>query len=138
MNWKNLVTVVVLAPFVALLGGLGVAAYNVSQTWDARNTDALISGLIASCSMGGIVIAGILAAIIGIPFAMRLMDRWQQADRYGMPPRALPGRGPGWVEHPPQLTDKQQGQWLSQGPAQYDAWDDEQPAGRAGEWDRGE
>ena len=40
--------------------GVGVLAWNISRTWDARNTDALISGLVASCGMGGIVIAGLL------------------------------------------------------------------------------
>lgn len=42
MNWKTLVAVIAVSPFVALLGGVGVLAYTVSQTWDARNTDALI------------------------------------------------------------------------------------------------
>jgi MFS family permease len=140
MNWKMLVAVVALAPFVALLGGLGVAAYNVSQTWDSRNTDALISGLVASCGMGGIVIAGLLAAVIGIPFAMRLMDRWREADRYALPTARrwpLPAwwQGPpAWAEQPPMLTDKQQpGQWISGG--QYDVWEDQpEDRGSANGW----
>lgn len=31
LHWKTLVTIVVLAPFVALLGGMGFLFYQISQ-----------------------------------------------------------------------------------------------------------
>jgi len=126
--WKNLLAAVALTPVAAIFLGVGVLAYNVSQTWDSRNTDALISGLVASCSMGGIVISGILAAIVGIPFAMRLMDRWREADRLAAaPPRyMLDGSRAQWHEPtPPRLVDRQAGSWQTQGPAVYDLWEDD-------------
>ena len=125
--WKTIVAAVVMTPVAAVFIGAGVMAYNVSQTWDSRNTDALISGLVASCSMGGIVIAGLLTAIVGIPFAMRLMDRWREADRLAAPPRyMLDGPRAQWREPtPPMLPDKQAGSWYTQGPAAYDLWDEE-------------
>lgn len=133
--WKTLVAAAALTPVAALFVGVGVLAFNVSQTWDARNTDALISGLIASCSMGGIVIAGLLAAIVGIPLATRLIDRAKEADHYG-PPRVVdvrPGRQ--WREEgPPLLVDKgQAGSWQSQGPVTYDLWEESAEADR-GKW----
>ena len=124
MNWKTLLTMVALSPIVALLGGIGVLAFNISQTWDARNTDALISGLIASCSIGGIVMAGILGALVGIPLAMRLMDRWRQAEP--LPPRQWrelpsPDRQLPYYSEPPQLSDRQSGSYHSM--EQYDLWE---------------
>jgi hypothetical protein len=143
MNWKMLVAAIVAAPFVALLGGVGVLAYNVSQTWDARNTDALISGLVASCGMGGIVVAGLLAAIIGIPMAMRLMDKWRESDalyargwnraalsgRSGLPQTPYLQGSPGLAGYqepqPPLLEIKQTaGSWQSTGVQAYDLWDE--------------
>lgn len=135
MNWKTIFAVIAAVPFVVVFLAAGVAAYNVSQTWDARNTDALISGLVASCGMGGIVIAGLLAGIIGIPFAMRLMDRWRETDAvYGrhwttsgmLGPTA--NRPAGYFEpRPPMIEAKsEQGSWTSSGIDTYDLWEEEQ------------
>jgi len=134
MNWKTIMTLVIVAPFVALLGGIGILAYNISQSWDARNTDALISGLIASCSIGGIVMAGILGAIVGIPLAMRLMDRWREAEP--LPPQhwkelPSPARQLPYYGEPPQLADKQIGSYQSM--EQYDLWEEENDV-TPGEW----
>ena len=140
MNWKTLVTIIALSPFATLLGGIGILAYNISQTWDARNTDALINGLISSCAMGGLVMAGLFALILGVPLAMRLMDRWRESDRYirtnnrQAPRQQLP---PALYETPPLLQDKsQQGSWQSLGPGQYDLWDDDKTID--GEWHQNE
>jgi hypothetical protein len=131
---------------MALLGGVGVLAYNVSQTWDSRNTDALISGLVASCGMGGIVMAGLLAAIIGIPMAMRLMDKWRESDaryaqgwnraafwsRDGLPQAHHMQSSPrlaGYQEPQPPLLETKQtaGSWQSAGIQAYDLWDEGAP-----------
>jgi hypothetical protein len=145
MNWKIIVTVIAASPFVALLGGVGVLAYNVSQTWDARNTDALISGLVASCGIGGIVMAGLLTAIVGIPMAMRLMDKWRESDtlflrgwgastRRSMLNAPLTPCLPEYREpRPPMLAAKPtQGSWQSSGVQTYTLWEDVDPAER--EW----
>jgi hypothetical protein len=138
MNWKTILAVIAAAPFVVVLLAVGVAAYNVSQTWDARNTDALISGLVASCGMGGIVIAGLLTAIIGIPFAMRLMDKWQETDAVSRRRWRTSGvldptsnRLTGYFEPRPPMIDAkpEPGSWASSIDT-YDLWEGEQTSQR--------
>ena len=130
-NWKTIVAVVVLAPFVALLGGIGVLFYQIGQHWDARSTDSLIAGLVATCGGGTVVIGILLAIIIGVPFAIRMFREAGHADqawhsRYPYPPLPSPGlRTPAWLEQPPRLLDKPQGSWRSVG-QNYDIWDEEQ------------
>ena len=143
MNWKTIVTVIVAAPFVTLLGGVGIFAYNVAQTWDSRNTDALISGLVASCGMGGIVMAGLLAAIVGIPMAMRLMDKWRESDAFYTRARGIPSPWPVTTlpltakapemsyrePQPPLLAAKPpNGSWNSAGANVYDLWEEGSPS----------
>ena len=134
MNWKMLVTVVVLAPFVALLGGAGLLFYQIGQTWDARSTDSLIAGLVATCGGGAVIIGMLFAIIIGIPFAIRMFGEVGYSTRRGwgeLPPSspysALPssfGRKPEWMEQPPMIEDKQQGSWRALG-QNYDIWENE-------------
>lgn len=72
MKWQTIVAGLVALPVLALFGGLGFLAYQVGQTWDARSTDSLIAGLVATCGGGVVVIGILLAFIIGIPFAIRM------------------------------------------------------------------
>lgn len=131
-NWKTMVAVVVLAPFVALLGGMGVLFYQIGQHWDARSTDSLIAGLVATCGGGAVVIGVLLAIIIGVPFAIRMLREAGQADqmwhsRSPYPPLPPAGsRPPAWLEQPPRLFDKPQGSWRTLG-QHYDIWDEERP-----------
>lgn len=136
MSWKLLVTSVVLAPFVALLGGVGFLFYQIGQTWDARSTDSLIAGLVATCGGGAVIIGVLLAVIIGIPFAIRMFGEAGYSARKGWgelkpssPYSARSysfGRKPEWLEQPPMLEDKQQGSWRTLGP-NYDLWENERP-----------
>lgn len=72
MKWQTIVVGLIALPVLALFGGLGFLAYQIGQTWDARSTDSLIAGLVATCGGGVVVIGILLALIIGIPFAIRM------------------------------------------------------------------
>lgn len=132
LHWKTLVTIVVLAPFVALLGGVGFLFYQIGQRWDARSTDSLIAGLVATCGGGTVVIGVLLAILIGVPFAIRMLREAGQAERMWrqLPPEPLypplptpRGHRPHWAQEPPLLAAKQ-GSWqrLDQ---EYDTWEDD-------------
>lgn len=129
LNWKTLVAAVALAPFAALFIGAGFLFYHVGQTWDARATDALIAGLVATCGGGAVIIGVLLAFIIGIPFAIRMFGESGYAARRGWgeqmtyPHLPMP-RSSSWHQPPPLLEDKQRGSWqtLNQG---YDVWEPE-------------
>ena len=132
LHWKTLVTIVVLAPFVALLGGVGFLFYQIGQRWDARSTDSLIAGLVATCGGGTVVIGVLLAIIIGVPFAIRMLREAGQSERAWrqLPPEpmysplpASRSHRPSWAQEPPLLETKQ-GSWqrLDQ---EYDAWEDD-------------
>lgn len=121
--WKMFAVVVASTPFLIVFIGVGVLAMNISSTWDSRNTDALISGLVASCSMGGVIVGGLLALLIGIPMAIRIM-------REANPPYASPhvqtrverSLPPVWMQEPPRIevNTKDQGAWDSPGVHVYD------------------
>lgn len=127
---------------LALFVGVGVLAFGISQTWDSRNTDVLVSSLSMSCAVGAVAVAVLLAVILGIPLGIKMMDRrgqepMQQSQWREMPPMPMlprPGQVP-WADAPPMLTSGQGGEWHSQGPAQYDLWD-EAEGGR--DWRGGE
>src|SRR5436190_1616894 len=114
-NWKTIVTLVVITPFVALLGGMGILCYRIGQQWDTRSTDSLIAGLVATCGGGAVIIGVLLAIIIGVPFAIRMFREaghsdqlWQARPPYPPLPTAF-RRNPEWMETPPLLEHKQQG-----------------------------
>jgi hypothetical protein len=132
-NWKTIVAIVILAPFVALLGGVGILCYQIGQHWDARSTDSLIAGLVATCGGGVLVICVLLAIIIGVPLAVRILREAGHADKAW---RQLPPCPPSyptltvshpspsnWAQKPPRLEAKQ-GSWHRLDNA-YDTWEDE-------------
>lgn len=133
LHWKTLVTIVVLAPFVALLGGVGFLFYQIGQRWDARSTDSLIAGLVATCGGGTMVIGVLLAIIIGVPFAIRMLREAGQSERVWRhlppepryPPLPVPREHrPSWAQEPP-LLEAKQGSWQRiDNP--YDPWVEEQ------------
>lgn len=127
MRWQTILAVLVAIPVLALFGGIGFLAWQIGQTWDARSTDSLISGLVVSCSAGGIVIAILLSLIVGIPLALRAYERggiarqaWQEPQYRALPP----SRPPLWAEQPPMIEGKVSGSWNTSGD-QYDLWEDE-------------
>jgi hypothetical protein len=129
MNWKLILAIVAVAPFVAFLGGLGFLFMQIGETWDARSTDSLIAGLVATCGGGAVIIGLLLAIIIGVPFAIRMFREagmseraWGQIPPPGYP--LLPHRStPGWMQQPPRLEDKSMGSWNTVGNT-YDVWDE--------------
>lgn len=129
MNWKILVTIVALAPFLALFIGVGILFHHIGRTWDAHTTESLIMGLVATCGGGVVIIGVLLAIIIGVPFAIRLLREASQAEgawRPLPPYHTLPAphmRQPMWAQRPP-LVEDQQGSWQRAGDV-YDAWDDD-------------
>lgn len=128
MNWKSILTLVLIVPVLALFTGAGFLAYQVGQTWDARTTDTLISGLVATCGGGAVIIGVLLSILIGVPVAIRMFGEagWSRRAWDGPGGRQwkqLPGPGaPGWAAEPPQLEDKNLGAWESM-PNAYDTWD---------------
>lgn len=110
---------------LALLGGVGVMAYSVGQTWTPANTDAIIGGLIAACT-GTLVIVAVLGMLIGGIYTIyKLRER-----QVMMPPsyRALPGQGQGQLANPgmPMIemrNNETSGAWEDSG-AVVDMWED--------------
>lgn len=93
MRWQTIMAGIIAVPILALFGGIGFLAYQIGQTWDARSTDSLIAGLVATCGGGMVVIGIFLALIIGIPFAIRMFGEAgysQRAWRDQPAPSTLP------------------------------------------------
>ena len=136
MTWKGFLAAVFAVPALVAFGGIGILAYQIGQTWDARTTDSLISGMIAVCAGGVIMVAILLALIVGVPLALRTYEQGGRARQAWLdtpPMRVLPpGHQPGriWHESPPLIEDKAQGTWQSQGPGTYDLWSDESASPR--------
>lgn len=129
---KQILTLVIVAPILALFGGIGVLAFSVANKWDERNTDVLISNVTVACGIGGIVIALVLSAFIGLTF----YARWQRDRYWSEPPggrlgqHRLPGpptiqHPPAWLDTPPLLPDNQEpkGRLYSLGPRAYEDLD---------------
>lgn len=115
---KKIFAVVIVTPILALFVGIGVLAYNISGTWDNRNTDVLIANITAVCGIGGIAVALMLSAFVGLVF----YSKWQRdRDWAAPPPRILPKQQiPSWDAPPPLLLEDKKGQLLSNGPAGYE------------------
>ena len=117
MNWKTILVGLIAIPVLALFGGIGFLTYTIGQHWDARSTDSLITGLVATCGGGAVVIGVLLALIVGVPLALRSYGEagrarreWQEApyierSPYGRNaidtewqrlPTALPPQAPPW------------------------------------------
>jgi hypothetical protein len=104
MKWQTIVVGLIALPILALFGGIGFLAYQIGQTWDARSTDSLIAGLVATCGGGVVVIGILLALIVGIPFAIRMFGEAGYSQRAW---RELPSTPPfpALTERPPRLVD---------------------------------
>lgn len=142
---KAIISGVVAVPVLALFVGAGVLAWRIGESWDQRNTDALVTALASICAGGAIIVGLLLALIVGVPLALRAYENggharraWPaetQAQWRSLPPGG--SRPPAWAEQPPMLSDKQQqqgGVWQSSGPAQYDLWGDEPVESSGREW----
>ncbi len=73
MTWREILALPVALVGLAFLLGVGALAWNVGETWQPRNTDILITGIVTACG-GGMVIMGVmLGVVIGVPFMLRMM-----------------------------------------------------------------
>jgi hypothetical protein len=93
-----------LAAGAAVLGGFGFLAYMVGQTWTESTTQSLVTGLVAVCGGGAVVLGLLVALIVGIPMATRYLDGMGRA-RQSWDPGPSPGpvvEGQ-WRELPGQL-----------------------------------
>jgi hypothetical protein len=135
---KRLFALVALVPVIALFGGVGILSIQIGETWTEASTQFLLGTLATSCMGGAIVLAGLLALIVGVPLALRAYSaaavshkRWDDATGVSMmggrQPRMLPG--PGQYPAGPATVD---GSWESS-PTTYDMWGEDDD-----EWDNRE
>jgi hypothetical protein len=106
------------------LFGIGILAMNIGQTWDARNTDALVTGMVAMCAGSAGIVGLVLALVVGVPLGLRAYE----SSRAQRPPAVTVYPQPGQQQLPgywtaPQLGDSQMGSWQRTG--QYDLWDEQ-------------
>ena len=131
--WKTILVGVAVAPIAALFVAAAFIGTAIADSWNEATTASLVTGLVAVCGGGFVVISLILALIVGIPMATRFFFEAGVARRaFDAAPstyvdsRALPaGRRPWQEETPPQLTDRQSGSWQSSGPGSYRLWEDD-------------
>jgi hypothetical protein len=109
MKWQLIIAGIIALPILALFGGIGFLAYQIGENWDARTTDTLIAGMVATCSGGAVVAAMLLALFIGIPFAIRMFGEAGASRRAWREPAALPPFEPS-VGRRPTMID---GNWQS-------------------------
>ena len=134
--WKTIVAIVAVSPFVALMLGTAILASRIGDTWTEATTASLVMGLTVVCGGGSLVLALIVSLIVGIPMASRFFFEAGVARRAfdaTPPPRYLDAKT--WQEpHPPQLTDRQSGDWQSSGPAAYHLWEEDPVEVDRGKW----
>jgi hypothetical protein len=139
--WKAIVAAVALTPVAALFIGAAVLAQAIGENWDKATTASLVTGLVAVCGGGFVVIALILSLVVGIPLATRFFFEAGVARRafdapspvvdvYGRPALPRPWR----EEQPPQLPDRQSGSWQSTGPGSYRLWEEDPVEVDPGNW----
>lgn len=90
MKWQTMLAALFAIPVLALFAGIGFLMWQIGEKWDARSTDTLIAGLVATCGGGVVIIGVLLAVIVGIPFAIRMFDE------AGMSRRS-------WADYPPSI-----------------------------------
>lgn len=134
--WKGILAVVVSIPIAAFLVASAFVGMAIADNWDRATTASLVTGLVAVCGGGLVVVSLIVGLVVGMPFAIRLFFEAGVArrafDSSGPVVTYPPGRqlpppaGRQWQEEtPPQLTDRQSGSWQSSGPGSYRLWEEE-------------
>jgi hypothetical protein len=121
--WKTLMAMLVAIPVLAQFGAIGFLAYTIGQHWDARSTDSLVVGLVATCGGGAVIIGVLLALIVGVPLALRSYSEAGRARREWNelpPPRydrdAIDAE---WQRLPPTLPRPQAPPWGATGGGNY-------------------
>ena len=115
---------------LAVLTGVGVLAWQIGDKWTEANTQSLITSMAMVCGGGAVLLAVLVAMVLGVPMAIRYFGEAGRARQTWEPmPPPMPRRVPqldGYAG-PPLLTAQrgEGGTWQSMGPGQYDTWDDE-------------
>lgn len=146
MDWKTAVVAVILAPMLALLGGAGILAWQIGETWTEATTASLVTGLVTVCGGGAVVMALILSLIVGIPMATRFFAEQGVARKAwgeGSAPQYWQATGPalpppnGWQEPRPPALDARDdgGTWHVGRSASYDLWDEDGVGVDRRQWD---
>ncbi|MCB0083384.1 MAG: hypothetical protein KDE47_20725, partial [Caldilineaceae bacterium] len=68
---KDLLYTLAAIPALALIGGMGILAWRIGETWTSTTTQSLIIALTVICGGGALLFAILLALIVGIPLAIR-------------------------------------------------------------------
>ena len=102
MTWREILAIPVALVGLAFLLGVGALAWNIGGTWEARNTDILITGIVTACA-GGMVIMGVmLGVVIGVPFMVRMLRETSAMNiNYGPPAPTIDGQ---WRQLPSDAT----------------------------------
>lgn len=118
---------------LAILGGVGVLAWQVGETWTSSDTQALITAFAMVCGGGAVLIAVLVAMVLGVPMAIRYFGEAGRARQsWGDAPVPMRGMSPVTRQlggyDPPMLTASKDdaGTWQSGGPSAYDLWDEEE------------
>lgn len=85
----GILTWILAAPLLALLGGVGIFAFSVADSWTNANTQAAITGISAVCGTGIVVLGLIVGLIVGVPLAIRAYGEAGRANRDWGPPPAI-------------------------------------------------
>lgn len=95
---KKILTVIGVIPVLALFGGVGVLSWRIAETWNAETTQGLVTGLTVVCGGGVLVVAILLALIVGVPLAIRTYGEAGISHRaWGGGRTPIP---PGWDDAP--------------------------------------
>ena len=133
---KGILAAIMAVPVLALFLGVGLLAWRIGDTWSEAMTASLVMGLVTVCGGGLVVVALLVSLIVGVPMATRFFFEAGVARRAfdaAPPPRYLDVKP--WQEpRPPQLTDRQSGDWQSSGPAAYHLWEEDPVEVDRGKW----
>ena len=83
MKLEDVLSRLVFLAGLALFVGIGFLAWKIGETWDRATTQSLVSGLVAVCGGGAVVVGSLIALIVGVPLAMRYSLQGSQARRAG-------------------------------------------------------
>jgi len=116
---KELLYMIVAIPALALVGGIGVLAWRIGETWDRATTQSLVTALTVICGGGALLFAILLALIVGIPLAIRAYGeggasrrQWRERGSWGRSARVGADWEEAWFSPPAKRNPRLiEGQW---------------------------